>query len=107
MKKIVVLFGIVILSLCLLSCMSVSAFSKIQEGMTKARVIEIVGQPTSKGNIDGNEVFYYNNVYLLTPAGGAYVTYFVEFSGGKVVSYGQTGNVRQIQPIYITPYRHY
>lgn len=106
MKKTTLLLGLLILVFCLLGCVSVSSFSKIERGMTKAQVTSIVGQPSSTGFQNGNEIFYYNNVYDYG-IGGGNVSYIVEFNEGRVVSYGQNGNVNRTQYVYNVNQKYY
>ena len=73
--------------------------NKVSVGMTKAEVIQILGQPQSTGANRAVEVFYYSLSERIARPGEAPAPvqilgkYFVKFVDGNVESYGRLGDL--------------
>lgn len=63
--------------------------NRISLGMTKAQVIDTIGQPDLMRAGDGVEVMEYEDSGLTTLIPG---TYWVILQGGQVVKYGRAGD---------------
>lgn len=89
-----------IVSLLLLTaCATSQKVNSISVGMTKAQVIEIMGQPDSSSAEAGVESL---NYALYESAGerrfGRTKPYYVRLSGGKVEAYGRLGDFKSTTP---------
>lgn len=90
MKKLIYLFGLVIL---LSGCATASQLNQISIGMSKDEVIKKMGQPSSTSAIDNKEYLNYRLVPSAEPAYWAYYEpYFICIQDGKVASYGKKGD---------------
>jgi len=80
--------------LALVGCAHGNALNKISVGMTKAQVIEELGEPTSVAAQNGMEVMRYDlwkDFWQRSP-GNYKSEFFVKLAGGKVQSYGRMGD---------------
>ncbi len=73
-----------------------NAFKKLEEGMSKDQVIELLGRPDGLSRDQGVEVLTYRN-RLMTGWAWDRADYYVILTDGRVTSYG-TGEVREKQP---------
>ena len=90
MKKLIYLFGLIIL---LSGCAFIGSASRINSvslGMSKEDVIRVMGEPISTAAGEGKEYLNYN----LDETGkwGVREPYFVCFKDGRVISYGRKGD---------------
>jgi hypothetical protein len=78
----------------IVGCAHGTALNKISVGMTKAQVIEELGEPASVAAQNGMEVLRYDlwkDFWQRSP--GDYKSeFFVKLVGGKVQSYGRMGD---------------
>jgi len=82
MKKLLALLGLLAI---LTSCTSVGTkMSRINSGMTKPEVLNILGKPESAGGGSGVEVLH----YVQDEGWWKFSYFFVRFVDGKVESYG-------------------
>lgn len=99
MKK---FYIISVLSLFLLGCASTEQFNKIQIGMTKSEVIQIVGSPR---NVSAEGSVEYMT-YMISETGsdayyGRETPFFVRLVNGKVEAYGKKGDFNSTQQVPI------
>ena len=85
-------WGIVVISL-LTGCATARKINRVQVGMTKSQVIEVMGKPTSISAKSGTEYLNYN----LSETGddaflGNTSHYFVRLINGTVDAYGRAGD---------------
>lgn len=66
-----------------------SRMNSVSLGMTKAQVIEQIGEPISVSAEKGVEYLHYR---FFEVAFGPYMPYFVRIKEGRVDSYGRTGD---------------
>lgn len=66
-----------------------SRMNDVSVGMTKAQVLNAIGEPVSTSARDGVE---YMNFRFYEVVFGPYVPYYVRLVGGKVDSFGRTGD---------------
>jgi hypothetical protein len=115
MKKLII--SIAISFMALSGCAgTASKTNQLSLGMTKAQVIEVMGEPTSSRATDGIEYMVYRltagssvgtnagcaalgvvtlgMAYAVRPecTGGERVDYFAQFKEGKLISYGKVGD---------------
>jgi len=109
-------YSVYVISVLLIGCGTAAKTNQLSLGMTKAQVIELMGQPTSSRATGGVEYL----TYKLTPGatagqgagcaalgvitfgiifagegtctGGRPEDYFMQFSDGKLISYGKVGD---------------
>ncbi|ABI81856.1 SmpA/OmlA superfamily protein [Syntrophotalea carbinolica DSM 2380] len=73
---------IIFVFLVLSGCAPWKSVDKIDLGMTKAQVLQLVGKPESVNGAGNEEYFWY------VPANKFWTSYYVRFIDGKVESYG-------------------
>ena len=71
--------------------------NQIRPGMTRAEVIQALGNPVSTGMNEGSEVLYYKmaeNVSDYSHSFWGGQPYYVKLKDGKVESYGRQGETK-------------
>ena len=72
--------------------------SKVSIGMTKADVLAQLGEPHEVAAQDGREYFIYNYDHPFDGRAAIVASYFVQFTDGKVASFGKRGEVNPFNP---------
>lgn len=87
--------------LCLAGCVTAAQLADLRPGMARGEVIQIMGEPSYTGFVDGSEYLYYR-----IPASGGEgwasrglvrQDYVVRLADGKVSAYGRAQDVVPIQ----------
>lgn len=93
---------LVIIILLNFGCATAGKLNKISLGMTKAEVIDVMGNPTSTSAKNGVEYMHYALYETNTAAqNGAPSPYFVRIIDGKVEAYGRHGEFAKPKKIEI------
>lgn len=92
MKKTFIIIIAVLAVLLLASCTSVTSFEKLYVGMSRAEVLSLFGNPSSRGYDQSSQTDYYVYYVPSTVWDTDNVDFRIDFMNDRVVSWGQIGH---------------
>ncbi len=92
MKKAIIIGLAFLVVLLLVACMSVTSFDKLYVGMSRAEVLSLFGNPSSRGYDQSSQTDYYVYYVPSTVWDTDNVDFRIDFKDDRVVSWGQIGH---------------